>query len=473
MENSWHEKYKPASIKELVCNNDSVKILCEWLNDYDMMKNNLNKNKKSSKKHNCEPEFRSDDKNFKKNKKNNYKPNLLICGNHGIGKTSALDIVTKKYNYDVLDINVFLKNNLKGKNMNSIFCGNNIINMIDDVKQKKILIIDDVDSLSSVTDKTSILTLIKSNEAQFCFPIIFVSNSQHSKFLSEIKKKSNIVRFKTPSYTELRCIIENITKCENMVINEMLLDKIIENSQYDIRKLISILHDIKTIFGKNITDEQIDYYFETIGKKDIDVELYTATNNLLFNYKNISDCYTYYDKEKVLLPLMLLQNYINVINIGKNIDKICEISECFSIGDVIENNIYGDQIWDIQDIHGLYCCVLQSYLLRKIKDKLKNQKITFTIDLNKTSIKNINKKNITGICKYYNNTDIFDILRICEIVKKIIHYPLNEFENIIVKNKMKFDIIDTILKIDKINESKISLTTKQKRDIATLFSEEK
>ena len=62
------------------------------------------------------------------------------------------------------------------------------------------------------------------------------------------------------------------------------------------------------------------------------------------------------------------------------------VTESISRGDVIETNIYTDQNWYLQDIHGFITCAETSYHINKynkIKKKL-YYNLSFSSDLNKT-----------------------------------------------------------------------------------------
>ena len=104
-----------------------------------------------------------------------------------------------------------------------------------------------------------------------------------------------------------------------------------------------------------------------------------------------------YETEKVLLPLMIHENYYKSIinnydNISTIISRIKEISDSISIGDNIETSIYTDQNWYLQNIHAFYTCVNTSFNINSQKNKNKKININFSSDLNKTSLKNINRK---------------------------------------------------------------------------------
>ena len=48
-------------------------------------------------------------------------------------------------------------------------------------------------------------------------------------------------------------------------------------------------------------------------QKDLDFDLYKATNKLLNNFTNIESCLELYETEKVLLPLIFMKIIINLL----------------------------------------------------------------------------------------------------------------------------------------------------------------
>ena len=204
----------------------------------------------------------------------------------------------------------------------------------------------------------------------------------------------------------------------------------------------------------------------------------------MFEYESMDNCLLYYETEKVLLPLMIHQNYINFITNNKHqsdkskISQIKDIANILSKGDLIENYIYGDQNWDIQNIHGFYTCIATSYMLYNfnnnpdpsykgsLNDNDNKINLEFTMDLNKTSIKKINKKNITNIKKYIPNMNSLDFLYAIIILRALIaNNNIKKCLEIIKNYKLKIEYIDSLLKIDKIKPIKTYIPLKFKKEI--------
>ena len=202
-----------------------------------------------------------------------------------------------------------------------------------------------------------------------------------------------------------------------------------------------------------------------------------------------------YESEKVLLPLMIHENYLKKIlykshnNISTIINNLVDISDSISLGDNIETSIYTDQNWYLQNIHGYYTCINTSYWINKNNYyNIKSDEIKFSSDLNKTSLKNINRKNINNLLKIINNKSIEEILILNKICNFIINKETlandkknknkstcdkNYFNLIKILNsynkKITIKDIELCLKIDKTSEFNVLSTKDKKRIIKQIY----
>ena len=146
--------------------------------------------------------------------------------------------------------------------------------------------------------------------------------------------------------------------------------------------------------------------------------------------------------------------------------KLVKISDSISRGDNIETSIYTDQNWYLQNIHGFYTCINTSYWINKNNKNHKINTINFSSDLNKTSLKNINKKNIANLLKIIPNKSLYDILVLNKICNHLIVNNQEELINIISSYNKELNVkeIELCLKIDKTNNFEL-LSSKDKKKI--------
>ena len=449
--NSFYDKYRPTKISDLVGNKKGIQSVIKWIESIDS-----------------------------KDPKKRY--SLLVIGPHGAGKSIAIEVILKHFKYSVKNISRY---NLKEyKSVDDLVKKINSSNISDvlnkDKSEKFVLLIDEIESITSSSNRKQILELQKINDVGMYFPIIFISNGQHNKFLTSILKKSFKVNFYQPYHSDIYSLILKIVKSENLTINSEIIGQIITHSQYDIRRLLNVMYDI---YEMGDISNEIESYKNTSKLKDIERNLYTSTKDLLFNYKNIEDCLSIFESETVKLPQQVHFYYLNKITNStqfvknnrskKSLELACQLAESLSYGDLVENYIHSGQNWDIQEIHGYLTCAYPSYYLSLLKTVDVMPINQFAIDFNKTSIRNINKtKNIDVAAQIFKNKCIMDFIYMSALVNDyIIKYTssdnsikhIDECVNTILS---KYDIepehVIALLKIDKVSQYE-SITSKVKK----------
>lgn len=425
--NNWTDKYGAKTLNDIIDNKEQINKLKNWLLNFE-----------TSKYHTA-----------------------VISGGHGVGKNLISKLVLEELGYEIRNIyGINLKNKgilseivYSNTKTNDIYSSNSISN------KKYAVIIDDTESISLTSEKDNLIELFKFNAKNRYFPLILISNLQHSKLINNLKKISLDITVYPPSIESLKKYIINICSRENIIItDDKIYLQIIRFCQSDIRRLLSLLQDLYYTFGnKSITIEMFKEYQQMTQRKDIDVGLYSATKQLLNNYRNINDCLQLYETEKVLLPLTIYENYYKKLFKLKNnniLELMSNITDSISIGDVIETNIYSDQNWFLQNIHGFYTCANTSYIINNItQNNIVDYDVVFSADLNKTSSRNINKKkNILTLQSKFKDKNIDDIIYINKII-----YELDKTKNNTLLKKLKniYNLdnknIQIALKIDKTN----------------------
>lgn len=451
----WLEKYVPKKIDDFIGNKATINNIITWLDAFE--ENKLIHNAR------------------KKRTKSVTKPNLLLSGPHGIGKSKTMNIILNEKNYMIHPFNHYVKGEQTIKNILDKLanCGN-ILSLVNGEKKRSVVLIESIESITATTDKGCIINLLKLNDLHWYCPIILLSNGQHAKLLSEIKKISLWVKMLPLTPIEFCNIINKISNIEKINLSNIATcELIIEHSQFDIRRLINILHDIKFTYGtKMITTDMINEYTRYSQRKDIDFDLFRATESLLYDKNNINECLIYYESEKVLLPLMIHQYYVKSItsNLKSDTKKILKtietITDSMSYGDVIENCIYSEQNWDISEIHGYHTCAYPSYVLSKeLPKNMYRTGLRFAENFNNTNIKQINKKNILNTSKCFKNMTISDFMFAGKLMRGLLkNNKVDEYTKIMKKYNVKTEHLESLLRIDKIKNTKTSLSSKQKRD---------
>ena len=510
---SWIDKYSPKHIKDIIGNKYNIDTVVKWLSEFETNKAAVYaqhrkslKTKQVKKKpkrksvtdDNDDSDVEIETYSMPVRKKDDKFSNILITGNHGVGKTCSAYVILNDLGYTIYHINF---NKIKSiKNIQETLDRIRTNQSVDKIfaqcnnqQYRPVLICDELETLSSQTEKQFVMALLRDNDVYWYFPVIFISNNQHNKLISEIRKNSIEVKMNAPYNEELYILFKRISDAEKIKYNDIdattglkhrdytCSTLIIEHSQNDYRRLVFICEDLKNAYGRVITLDNVREYCNYTKKKDIDYDLYKAAGHMCSHYDNIDSCMRYYETEKVLIPLMLHQNYVKYINTlhksspAKKIATAYNISKSVAKADIVENFIYSEQNWDMQEVHGFYACVCPSFYLNEatgsINGNVNNARtmLEFPYDLNRTSIKNINKNNIIKLKAYkqLSDKDINDYMYMTHIVRRKFSNEndvvgINDMIKTLRKYDIKNDNIDALLKIDKIDETKFTMPTKYK-----------
>lgn len=444
----WVNKYKPTSVNQIIGNQTQIANFKSWLENLSSSKNQ----------------------------------GIVISGNQGLGKTLTIRLLLEECGYipriinpnEIKDHRIYDDFNDYYNFVNSIYSK---IQFADNKNKKIALIFDETENITLTSEKKYVMEIYKENNKSKSFPLIFISNNQHSKLLNDLKKGCHEIVFSNPTITELKTLVKKICVKEKITFgSDELIEKLIGFAQNDIRRLINLLQELSYhVIGGKITEANISEFIEKSREKNIDVGLFDSTERILNNYLDYETIIKLYESEKVLLPLMIHENYLKkILNKSKDtwpniIYNIVKVSDSISRGDNIETSIYTDQNWYLQNIHGFYTCLNTSYWINKNKSnyKIETEDIKFSSDLNKTSLKNINRKNIVNLSKIINNKSNQEILMLNKICNNLIQEG-KENELIKILNGYGKDIsikeIELCLKIDKTTEFS-TLASKDKKRI--------
>lgn len=438
----WIEKYKPKKIKDIIGNSNSILKINHWLSNF--------KNEKHS--------------------------SLVISGYHGVGKNLITKILLENNNYYFkwLDYKDEKAKNLFDDLVNC-FTGDTLEKFFSKENKKFALIINDIEKITLKNEKSRIKELVKQNYIRKFFPIIFISNMQHNKLLTDILDHSDSIKLSQPSDKDLLVLLNRIVcKGDIIISDEKIKKKLIKYAQNDMRRLISIVYDLSNSFenGKDIDKESLKLYYSNSQKKCKDTSLFEASKTLIDEYNDINNSLSLYKVDKVLVPLTIHENFTKSIfnRYKKNdiyFDTLKNVTDSISKGDVIETNIYTDQNWFLHEIHGFYTCAKTSYHINKHDISKKTTpyyyEMKFSSDLNQTSLKNINKKQITNLQKIFQNKSFNDIINLNKLIYHLVkNEKIKELYSIMKDYDSNVKTVETIIKIDK-TLPKISLNQKNKK----------
>jgi hypothetical protein len=518
------EKYAPTQIKDIIGAKRQVYALIEWLKKYsynasaNLKKKNNKKNGKKTRRRKSKPESKSlnvlsadgedggeiedindtvvdnDDElepvpDSKKTKKKDA--NLCSCaimtGDHGTGKTAIVRAILNDTGYQIKSVNFAKIGAIKTIDdfIENLLIGEDIYETIENVEHKKFaILVDEIQSVSTPTEKNVINGILKLNSELWACPVIFIGNNKHKKIMSLVKKDCYHISMYAPDNDNMLKLLERVGLGEAMTLeNEEVAHMIIKHSQRDYRRLIVTLGELHRLHGSNvIKNTDLKKFMKFTEEKDMDRSIYENTNRLFSQYNGINSALKVFENDKTNMPLMVHQNHFlatneYVSNKSKLTDLSSEITENMARGDVVDNYIYSDQNWSLQETHGFYTCVYPSFKLNQNIDTKRllydsqypYYKPVFSSqypkDLNRTSTRCINYKNVKFANEYFNDMSIDDYVMAVKLIKNLLEDGrVIECEKILKEYKLTAQGIMYVLKIDKINGTRkdVSKTIEKK-----------
>ena len=243
MSQDWTEKYRPASLSQIIGNPKAVSDLTNWANSW----------KKGI------PDKRA----------------VVLIGTPGIGKTSAAVALSKDMGWDVIEMNASDQRTgdairsiaLKGANFNTFMSDGQYVSTKEG--GRKLIILDEADSLFGREDRgalPAISELIRNTKQ----PVILIVNDFYalSKKSAVIKTDTLQITFMRPRIDVIVRALDSIARCENVSVDHDALRKMAENSDGDMRAAVRNLESL-SLGRAAVTDEDAEKLLDRIIRKDI------------------------------------------------------------------------------------------------------------------------------------------------------------------------------------------------------------
>jgi replication-associated recombination protein RarA len=267
----WINKWRPTIIDDIIGNKSVIHKLEEWFINLDKHDNN----------------------------------SIIILGSHGIGKTMIVQMLLEKYNYVY---KMIYPDEIKQFRNDADFEDyyNHDNSIIAKVKMKSrdskklALVFDETESITLTSERKYVFNIHKVNTKFKKFPLIFISNTNHSKLINDLKKYCIELKFIAPSSYELMSYIRKICSKEKITIEEDgSIEMLVNFSQFDIRRLVNILQEYYYNFNIiNITN--LTRFIEMSIMKDTNVGLYEASLNLINNVYDLEHIFKLYETVKLI-----------------------------------------------------------------------------------------------------------------------------------------------------------------------------
>jgi len=291
----WVEKYKPKSLKDVEGQDQAVNELRRFVEGY------------------------------RKGKA------LLIHGKTGVGKTCTVYALAKDLNLEVIELNA---SDFRDKE--SI---NTIIGQSSKQKslfnRKKLILLDEVDSLSGQQDRGGIQALT-SIIAESEFPMVLIADDIYERKVVPLRKSCKIVEFATLDPSAVFNILKRVCHSESIKYDESVLKDLSRRAGGDAR---AVINDLQIICATKKVLESLEELGEREKKESILNSL-----KLIFKSRNPENVLGAFDKTDLDLDECLLWLDENLPREYEGED-LCQAYDKISRADVFQGRIRRWQHW--------------------------------------------------------------------------------------------------------------------------------
>jgi len=374
---NWVEEYRPKKFSEMIGQEEAVLKVKNFI------------------------------ENFPKKKKA-----MVFYGPPGTGKTTLAHVVAKEIKAEIFELNASDFRNKE--NIKTIL--KPAMEQRSLLNDSKLILIDEVDGISTYSDWGGLNELIKLIE-ETPYPIVITANDIWKKNLSDLRKKVDLVGFKEINYQIIKTVLVEILKKENKSIDGELLTTVAIKAKGDLRAAINDIQTLAEVENPSLF---------LIDERNKETDIFNALR-LVFKGKANNSLTTIYDEVKMPIDEIMLWVEENIPEEYKG-EELARAFERLSKADVFKGRIYKQQYWRF--------LVYQNLLL------------SYGISAAKRDIK-------TGFTKYNKPTRILKIWLHNQKIKhkKSIAIKYAKYSHISQRRAMQdFDILRPILKDPEISK---------------------
>jgi replication factor C subunit 1 len=281
-------KYKPASVSDIIGHKEQINQITEWLLGW--------------------------------NSGYPDKRGILITGPPGIGKTTCAHLIAEEAGYKVKEYNASDTRSI------SVLKGMIALGMRRLVKE--VIIMDELDGLSERGGVGEIAAILKKTSV----PIICIANDKPPK-LKPIINACLDIKFNRPVKSTISGAILKIAKKEGIDIGREALETMCEKSGNDIRSILNSLE----FYGSDVS-----------ATKDANqrLNMFSATQRLIGNKTlTFDEAADIVFVDYGMIPLMVQEGYI--ASSRKSLDDVVAAAEFISVADLMDKYIHQKQDWTL------------------------------------------------------------------------------------------------------------------------------
>ena len=345
---TWTEKYRPKNFSEIKGQDEAVFKIKDFINNFGRKKNAI-----------------------------------ILYGPPGTGKTTLAHAAANEINSEIFELNASdLRNKEKLKEI-----------LKPAIEQKslsnnsKIILVDEVDGISEYDygGLSELLELIGTTP----YPMIITANDIWNRKFGSLRKKCEMLQMKEINYSTIKNVITEISKKENLVIDEDFLTELAIKAKGDLRAAIN---DLQTL------SKLKDYFSVILDERNKETDIFNSLRRI-FKEKPSNELMGIFDSVNMSLDDIILWVEEN-IPLEYEGEELARAYDLLSKTDLFKGRIYKQQYWRFM----VYENIFLSYGIASSKKKTKTgftsyRKPTRILQIWMNNQKTIHKK---SICEKYS-----------------------------------------------------------------------
>ncbi|KAK4324456.1 hypothetical protein Pmani_004904 [Petrolisthes manimaculis] len=357
----WVDKYKPASVKNIIGqqgDRSNVRKLLTWLKNWQLNQFGDKKPTRPS------PWAKGDNGAFFKA--------ALLSGPPGVGKTTSAHLVCKELGFDVVELNASdarskrtLENVVSELLTNKVLTGYATSQGEDKTSARHALLMDEVDGMSGNEDRGGVqelIGLIKKAK----IPIIAMCNDRNHPKIRSLANHCFDLRFQKPRIEQIRGPMMSICFREGIKIKPEALDQVILGANQDIRQILHHL-TVWSAAEKNLQADDMKKEAERAKKNikkgpwDVCRTVFTLSEHKDMNIHQKADLFFH---DYSIGPLFVQENYPKVMPReagGKRVatlELLAKTAGSLADGDLVEKLIRSHNAWSLLPTQAIFSSVV-------------------------------------------------------------------------------------------------------------------
>lgn len=308
----WVDRYKPTRVAHILGHATTIKELNTWLRDF----NSVSKIRAA-----------------------------LLTGPPGIGKTTTAHLVAQELGFEVLEMNASDDRSAAAVRALVDRCAraSNISSSTTSETRKRLLIMDEVDGMSS-GDRGGIAEIARlCRSAAVAFPILCIANDRQSPKIRPLAAVALDLRFARPTKTTIaKSLVALLRKEEGLELSVGDVEDLCERNGNDIRSILNALQFLRDP--------------EACGEKDavLRMDPFSAAGRVFGALASLREREEAVFVDTGLVPLMVAEGYVAAVQKSRSANTVADqlrdvaaAADALTLWDMLDTRIHRQQAWGL------------------------------------------------------------------------------------------------------------------------------